>query len=185
MGNYEEAKRMYLFYNGSHFFMERNGDIEKYKSFEVPKEMEKLWDKDIKYAAIEKIKNEKNVNILRMLCAGLIDLSANKKDIEGLIFVKDLLIEKQSIFDTFTQILIIEALIRGINEFRKTDINKMLNTMIEEVICILKNLQLKTITVSKDYYINNILPEYAIDDKLSSRISDDIQECVESLKKTS
>ena len=46
---FKEAKEVYMQHGGNYFFMDR-GDIplfQRYKSFNVPEELEKQWDKEM------------------------------------------------------------------------------------------------------------------------------------------
>ena len=54
-----EAKNLFLYYNGSHFHMlrEGNGDYQKYKAFNVSKNQEKEW---LKERILELLKLEMN-----------------------------------------------------------------------------------------------------------------------------
>lgn len=41
MKEYEKAKRIFLYYNGNYYLMERDGIYSDYKSYEIPKYYEK------------------------------------------------------------------------------------------------------------------------------------------------
>ena len=150
MSNYEEAKKIYFKYNGNFFFMDREGDYEKYKSFNIAKDIEKQWDEEIKQNLMKKINEEKNFNMIRILISAFIDISLNTKNIEGLVYIKDFLLNKNTIFDTKTNMLIVGSIFKWGKHFKKLDLIITTNVM-KEVLDILKGLLNKPITISEDY----------------------------------
>lgn len=49
----ERAKELFLKYNGSRFFMDRERDGSEYESYRVPKEMEKAWAEEFVSSFLE------------------------------------------------------------------------------------------------------------------------------------
>ena len=171
---FKEAKEMYCFYNGNKFFMYQDEDSnrKKYESFMIPEELEKQWDKEIKADLLNKIENEKNLDIKRVYFSYLNDLSLKMKDIEGIIYLKNLLYRKELNFDSFTKILLIEIIFRWAEYFAKIDKEKMLQIMKESIDSLVK-LEEEPITVSKDYFAASDLPDYLTNTELKKRINND------------
>ena len=83
-----EAKNLFLYYNGSHFHMlrEGNGDYQKYKAFNVSKNQEKEW---LKERILELLKLEMNFSEWDTF-SSILDLSTELRDevIFSMIFEK-------------------------------------------------------------------------------------------------
>jgi hypothetical protein len=175
--NYDEAKRMYLYYMGNAFFMSKEGDYNKYKSFNVPESMEKQWDVEITKDLEQKIQLEKNFNQLRSFCSALLSQSSGLKNIKGLDFVYNtVFVKKRYMLDTFTNILLVEIIFINADEFIKLDRKKTLS-ILKETLNYLISLENKEITVSKDYLNSDgTMPDNLADNELLSRILQDIKE---------
>jgi hypothetical protein len=153
--NYKEAKEIYIKHGGNYFFMDRGDEplFEKYKSFSVPKELEKQWDREIEEGLLLKIKNEKNMNMLRIYYSSLESLFARTKNIKGLLYLKNILYENR--YDTFTSLLLTEAIFADIEYFILVD--KALTLQIsKETLDFLKKLLEGTITISSDYSFHSV-----------------------------
>ena len=83
-----EAKNLFLYYNGSRFHMlrEGNGDYQKYKAFNVSKNQEKEW---LKERILELLKLEMNFSEWDTF-SSILDLSTELRDevIFSMIFEK-------------------------------------------------------------------------------------------------
>ena len=175
MNNYEEAKKIYFYYNGNFFFMDKEGDYQKYQLFNIPRDLEKEWDKEIKKNIIFQINNEQNLQIKVQLCDKLLDISANKidgnADMSILKFINTMLHNNEHNFDTLTKVRLIELLFHKIymSSFLRTD--KILTMQIlEEEVSFLKEILEKPIIISKDYDAVND------EEKIKKRIYEDITE---------
>jgi len=175
---YEEAKKIYIKHGGNYFFMDR-GEVplfEKYKSFNVPAEVEAEWNKEIKEDVLSKIKNEKNMHMLSMQFSRLRNISSKMKDINGLLFLKDILHSNGDKYDTFTNLMLIETIFTQIEFFTLRD-KEMTVKIAEETLNFLKTLEKKPITVSKDYYPESeTRTGFLSDEELKERISSGIKE---------
>jgi hypothetical protein len=175
MNNYDEAKKIYFHYNGSYFFMDREGDYEKYQSFNVPRFIEEKWDEEIKKNIISDINKEMNVRIIVSLCRKLISISADKIynniDICGLKFVSDVLNNNKHNFDTFTKLILIELMFNKLysKNFFKAD-SGITKHILQESLEYLKQLSKEQITISSDY------PKEHEIENIKKRILEDIIE---------
>jgi hypothetical protein len=173
--DYSEAKRMYLYYMGNGYFMAREGDYDKYKSFNVPLEMEEQWDIEIRENLKKRILEEKNFNNLCSLCSALVSKSSGTNVIDGLEFVYKVFIERHDILDTFTNILLIECIFRESENFIKID-RKITFLILKDTLDFLIKLEKKPIVTSKDY--NNSdgsRPDYLNEENIIKRIKQDIK----------
>ncbi len=60
---YEEAKKIFLHYNGSYFHMQREGYLEQYMKFNISKKEERKWLKEKVEKILSKISEMKNINL--------------------------------------------------------------------------------------------------------------------------
>ena len=60
---YEEAKKIFLHYNGSYFHMQRQEYLEQYMKFNISKKEERKWLKEKVEKILSKISEMKNINL--------------------------------------------------------------------------------------------------------------------------
>lgn len=164
MNNYEEAKKIYFAHNGNYFFMDR-GDyplLEKYKSFNVPKELEEQWDEEIKQNYISQIDREKDFTQIHFLCSNLLDISLKTKDFNGLSYVYALFAKNRKNYDCIMNIRMIEIIFKHIPEFSllnetvSIEIGKKVLNFLEEI----KNKYRDCISTDKKLYERVIYDEF-------------------------
>lgn len=61
--DYNEAKKIFLHYNGSYFHMQREGYLEQYMKFNISKKEERKWLKEKVEKILSKISEIKNINL--------------------------------------------------------------------------------------------------------------------------
>lgn len=61
--DYNEAKKIFLHYNGSYFHMQREGYLEQYMKFNISKKEERKWLKEKVEKILSKISEMKNINL--------------------------------------------------------------------------------------------------------------------------
>lgn len=173
--NYNEAKKFYFDALGDYFFMDRNdppSSFERYKSFNIPKEIEIKWNEEIKKEKKSKLIAETNMQWFIAYCDNLLMICYRTKDITGLVFINDILKKKEDKLDTFSCLLLIEAIFR----YNFKDIN-LLETekVLKNTLSVLKKLQKKQITISTDFYEKNGNKlDYLNDENIKKRILNDI-----------
>ena len=117
---YEEAKKIFLHYNGSYFHMQREGYLEQYMKFNISKKEERKWLKEKVEKILSKISEMKNINlkydkywdILYILTKTLEDNYLLDKTIS--MFEKDL-----KYLDIFSISMILEMMPSDIKSFHK------------------------------------------------------------------
>ena len=60
---YEEAKKIFLHYNGSYFHMQREEYLEQYMKFNISKKEERKWLKEKVEKILSKMSEIKNINL--------------------------------------------------------------------------------------------------------------------------
>ena len=158
---FQEAKEIYMQYGGNYFFMDR-GDValfQRYKSFNVPEELERQWDVEMYNSLTCKIPKENNFRQLVYMSASLLNLSRKLNTIQGLQFVYDFFIEHRNNFDVFTSLRLVESICGGMDDFSKIGRDKSLDIMKETINFLIK--------LESRYKI-----EKNIDEQLKQRIED-------------
>ena len=61
--DYNEAKKIFLHYNGSYFHMQREGYLEQYMKFNISKKEERKWLKEKVEKILSTISEVKNINL--------------------------------------------------------------------------------------------------------------------------
>jgi len=61
--NCEQAKKIFLHYNGSYFYMQREECLEQYMKFNISKKEERKWLKEKVEKMLSKIREIKNINL--------------------------------------------------------------------------------------------------------------------------
>ena len=61
--NCEQAKKIFLHYNGSYFHMQREECLEQYMKFNISKKEERKWLKEKVEKMLSKIREIKNINL--------------------------------------------------------------------------------------------------------------------------
>ena len=178
MSKYDEAKKIYFYYNGNFFFMDREGDYEKYQAFNVPKTIEKEWTEELKDNYKKSIENEKNMQKFELSCNALIRISSNTinglADINSLLFVYNIFMERRDCLDTYTIVKMIGVFFDdvGVKNFKKVSIITTAR-ILKETLEFLKSLLDKPITISKDH---EFFLKKPTNNDLKTQIRDDIQE---------
>ena len=117
---YEEAKKIFLHYNGSYFHMQREQYLEQYMKFNISKKEERQWLKEKVEKILSTISKVKNINlkydkywdILYILTKTLEDNYLLDKTIS--MFEKDL-----KYLDIFSISMILEMMPSDIKSFHK------------------------------------------------------------------
>jgi hypothetical protein len=168
-----EAKKIFLSYNGSHFFMERGGDFKKYKKYRISPKKEYEWIEEYQREILFKVKNnEVPVN-------KLIDLCSTIRQYHTLDIAKDLLEaveEKKQSSDTFSLLLIAES----INNLAEN--SKKKKQYDEEIIILLNRysadllnwLYKQPITVDSMYFERTYLEGTLEEWQIKKRIKNDL-----------
>ena len=117
---YKEAKKIFLHYNGSYFYMQREQYLEQYMKFNISKKEERKWLKEKVEKILSTISKVKNINlkyykywdILYILTKTLEDNYLLDKTIS--MFEKDL-----KYLDIFSISMILEMMPSDIKSFHK------------------------------------------------------------------
>lgn len=176
--NLQEAKEMFSKYGGIHFFMAREGEYEKYKSFNISKEQELMWIKEIQQKKIFEIKNELlDAEKIEIRFSGLLLSLKVYKSIELFPILFELYKDSKVKLDSFSKMLIAEQLLDAVRSLSKEMKN---NELIEEVrifaVDILKDILDNIILVDPAYCKVQHLKDVVKEDAMKERIQRSLKE---------
>ena len=174
---YEKAKEIFMKYQGNHYGMDLDGEYDLYKSYGVPRRIERKWLAELKEICISRLDSETNEKKYIKKFSDAIEVLNRLKDIDGLI---DLLINTSQHAKQMTTIPLIiwaedliEKAIR-IKEFFE-DATFLAKTK-EIVIPILEDALSKPLLMSEEYLL--LYPSTFTEEKINGRL----QEALNKLK---
>ena len=176
----EEAKNMFIKYNGSHFFMSREDDYEKYKGYNISKEQELIWINEIQQKNISEIKSGllDAENIANRFSAILSSLRTHK-NIELIPIIVDTIKNLSGRLDSFSKMRISECILETVRSLR---FNKDLqnNIIIEDMkvfaLDILKDISQNAIVVDPVYLKISHLKDEVKESVIMERIQRSLKE---------
>jgi len=147
MKEYEKAKRIFLYYNGNYYLMERDGIYSDYKSYEIPKYYEKKWLYEKIIILLFEIKKENNVRKLLEKNMKVLELmfELDKKTVYKKVFFQ--LRKNFNKMDMFSKVILIEMIIEKLN---KKDFSKETGTLKKIILKLLMITQNENI-ISDDF----------------------------------
>lgn len=167
-----EAEEIFKNYKGNCYQMMREGDLDRYKTFNVLKETENKW--------LTEMQSE--------LCSDLISTTNNKlkaeyfseygsivvllKDSNGLLNMMGYLNKNISILDSNTIFRFINTILNAQKSFQN---NKVISNIVSECLLILKNMLQKPLFISDDYKENGMFPDYLSLETINSNIKSTIR----------
>lgn len=117
-----EAKEIFLKYGGSYFHMERDGQLTKYKDYDIDERTEKVWLREYQEEIIAQLLAGNSIDVyLTRLCSVMRQI----KDDEYLEMLFNTLEESLKNADTFIKLRIAEELQEVINYFDTNNIGDM------------------------------------------------------------
>lgn len=170
--NYNEAKKIFIKYNGSHFQMERELEYNKYKSYQVPKKMEKNWINEVEKKFFNKLKIESNESTIVDILMNLEQIIVQYKDENGLSLIVNYANKNIIKFDTFTKLIIAETILDIVSELKLK--GNQIDTA-EFAINILNDVIKNPIKISQDHLENGEIPNYMFSEVLVERAKKDIE----------
>ena len=175
--NIDEAKQLFMAYHGSHFFMERGGEYNKYKKYFISKKQELDWIAEYQQEQLIKAKNSE-ISIY-----GLMNLCSTISQYYCLDTAKELLniLEDQEEFtDTFSLLLVAESVYNLAanleSKNRKKQNNKeTVNALKSFSVNLLNRLLTQPITVADIFYESTHLDDTLESKRILERINDDLK----------
>lgn len=158
MKEYEKAKRIFLYYNGNYYLMERDGIYSDYKSYEIPKYYEKKWLHEKIIMLLFELKEENDVRKL---------LEKNLKILELIFELDKKTIHRKFLFqfrknlnkmDMFSKVVLIETILDKLNKKNPSKETGTLKKIISKLLVITQNENI----ISDDFkdekgkYLNDI-----------------------------
>jgi len=169
----ELAKEIFWRYNGLFFHMDREGEYEKYKAFNISKNQERAWREERRDELFEKLSIEKNKRVLSSLFRGIADIVKVLEDKVGLQKMLLFLNENNEQFDTFVVLLLAETVVHTTIAFNNSE--QLKKSVLKSCLRILENTLKKTFSISMDY--EGAFYEPMTEEKVRNRIEVLIRQC--------
>jgi len=175
--NYQEAKNMFFLYRGNGFNMWHDGVIDKYDTFEVPRELENKWYEEYVEEKIQQLRTEINKDKITSLFFDLGEATEQRGiGAKPFLFIIDYLKCERLKFDSFTLILLAGNLRRALKAYTRKYPNDKKTQKNVKTLCleILSGILDGPITVSEDF---SYMTHYDFsEENLRRRIEDEINQ---------
>ena len=171
---YQEAKKLFLDYAGNTYFMYREGDLDRYNSYEVPYELEHEWMGGYIRSRIDELKKETVIRRMEYLSSVIAEsVGAYGTGPETLSFLYEYWMENEEKFDTFINIRMGENMNIGICRYKeKFGNDDMVQQMEDEIRQYLKELLQKDVYLSEETLEHPVMSVYdPSPDRLKKRIN--------------
>lgn len=166
------AKEIFLKYSGSHFYMDREGEYEYYKSFNISDEQEQQWIKDYLQETLNIIKNEDIVsdNFINFATA-----ITQFKDIYHFEQLINLVKSKNDHLDSFSRMRMAEDILNIVESLSRNWSILMKNASIisegqQLAFNILKDILKKPISIAQYYQNLDYLEDEVKDNSVVDRV---------------
>lgn len=149
----QEAKKILLKYHGSYFQMHRDGELDKYKNYNVDSDTEKKWLYEHKIELIERLRLHKSADIsFSQTCRSIFNIMKITKSDECAENLINIIKENLSKADSFIKLIIAEELQEIIEFFSANCSNsfKKISNYKSLVDDILQEIIYHQITISED-----------------------------------
>lgn len=161
--SYLEAKKMFLNYQGNHFLMEKEGEYQRYKQFNISHEQEILWISEYSEFLLYNIKNNKIITSEMIYLFNAIKMYKLTECFRNLL---DWVQQNFKNLDTFTNIRIVEELGEIIEAYEKSNLKN------NDEIRLARSLSLEILILSKNQEIT-VNPLYESIDFLQGCLNED------------
>ena len=163
-----EAKALFLKYNGSKFYMQREGDLEKYKGYKITLEEEEKWVNEALNILYSKFDNDViDLSIFSDICLFISSYKSERR----LIVLFDKVKIKLDSEDSFTKVTVVGSLIELFRTYKRNEIGK--NTIKEGLKFIKKQLKIvkkNPENIAKKYLEDEYLKGYLGRDEILERV---------------
>jgi len=174
--NYDDAKEIFIKYNGSHFQMEREFEYSKYKSYRVPKKLEQTWIYELEKIFFDKLEIEFDENTIVDILIDLKQIILQYKDEKGLSLIVKYANKNIVRFDSFTKLMLAEIILHIIN---KLNISSTQIDTINFARTVLEDICSQPIKIAESHFKNGCIPEYMSEDTLIDRAKKEIENWVD------
>ena len=167
----DEAKKMFLKYEGSYYQMLRDEVYDQYKNYNVSKSIEKEWFEEMLTDLRKRIEDEKNKKNLTDYFGRYLSIAVRTKNKDALQYAMTLLRVQKAFLDSNSLFLWINIIL---NSRSLEDDLLLRQELIEKMLNLLKELLIKPITISEDYKENGEYPDYLTEEILLKKIQNKI-----------
>lgn len=168
----KEAKQIFDKYKGNYYQMKREGVYDVYKSYEIPKEIEKQWVIEKQTEVFQSLMIGKSNKIIAESFAQYGHNAVQIKDESAIVFMMDYVYQCKESWDSNTTFRNINAILSSLHVM-KDSIRK--KEVIEKCIGILKEITIENIEISDDYKEDGEMPVYLSKEKILSNIQGTIE----------
>ncbi len=165
-----KAKDIFMRCGGNHFYMEREGAYDNYRSFNISKKQEMLWRVEYRQLLFDKIKTE---DIVSPSFSELTSSIGQSKDVNGFQLVLDLINKKRNNIDTFSQLRMAEETFTIVESFKNDNDAKKNKIIVEAKILaldMLREIDEKPIIIAPYYHNIAYLRDALTEDKIKNRV---------------
>jgi hypothetical protein len=175
-----KAKALFLKYLGSHSHMERDGEYEVYKSFNISIKREQEWLENFQIEILGKLLQENDELSFENTISDFALTFSNCRNAPALTELLNILKLKIDSFDSFTILLVCENVIDIVDEFQQVDEdNDICTEAMHFVEATLNKLLSSPIKVSERYQAFTYLRGILTDDKIIARVNCALGRCVQ------
>ena len=174
-----KAKEMFRYYKGSHFLMEREGEYTIYKGFNISREIEIEWLKEMQQEALDRFNHEVNIKEKALLFSEYGFIIGLSKDIQGYHFMRDYIRDNVENSDSESLLRNTNAVLNLLNIVNQNERKEIIKEALEWLRYITNN----PISISDDYKVNGVLGEFISEETILSHTKANIEHLEKELEK--
>ncbi|WP_127588938.1 hypothetical protein [Paenibacillus koleovorans] len=178
MHDVEKAKMIFIKYGGSHFHMERNGEFDYYKSFNILKQQEVAWIKEYQREIVEKLQASTDVSLYNTMLPELFRTITQFKIVDHLSVLNKFIFKDVQQLDSFTQLRVAEGFIGLLESIGNNNDNTILEIR-QHTKVMLENISNQSMSVDSYYKKIDYLKDVLTDDKIRSRVKSSLNKLSE------
>lgn len=156
---YKEAKQIFYAFGGSKFHMEREGILDKYRTFMVPKDLEYRWTYEIIEHTEEMLLKESNTVLICEYFFKCRNYAGRMRDEDIFEFLMNYIKENICKLDTYTSMINLNCFCDGVRNI--TDRRKRKKYYFKSYILTIMLLK-QPVTISSDYKDDLELTEVSV-----------------------
>jgi len=176
--DYMEAKKLFFEYGGSKFGMWHERVIEKYESFNVPKELERQWEEEVLNKLNQKMEMDCTPRQKRVIIQNYFHKNREFNQKDSINFLKKNR-EKLKDMDDFSKLIVIELIFDLSLPEEPKKRKPVVEKCIEKLNKMLEQEANGEFVIDEAYYEQGQIPDYLANGKLRERIKHIMDEFLE------
>lgn len=166
---YEKAKEIFIKYQGDHYGMDLDGEYELYKSYGVPRRIERKWLAELKEICISRLDSETNEKKYIKKFSDAIEVLNRLKDIDGLIVLLINTSQRVKQMTTIPLVIWAEVFVETAIRIKKFIEDATILAKTKEIIIpILEDALSKPILLSEEYLL--LYPSFFTEENINERL---------------